>query len=222
MRRTPAFSRSSRPERRPRRGRSVDLERYRSFIDAWSRFVEASSRPEPTVLRVRTGRIRPDDLVSRLEEQGYRLRHLEGQPAFFEVEEGPRPVSFTLEHWLGLIYVQQASTGVAAPAWGPKPGERVLDLCAAPGGKATHAADLMEDRGTVVASEINEGRIRGLLGNVYRMGHPNMLVVSADGRDLPEDALFDRVLVDAPCSGEGTLRRRGGNRPTSRPPSWPT
>lgn len=119
----------------------------------------------------------------------------------------------TLEHWLGLLYVQQASTGVAAPAVGPVPGERVLDLCAAPGGKTTHMAELMGDRGCLVASEISESRIRGLLGNVYRLGHPNLLVVSGDGRDFPEGALFDRVLVDAPCSGEGTLRRRGGRPP---------
>jgi len=88
-----------------------------------------------------------------------------------------------------------------------------LDLCAAPGGKTTHTAELMQDRGTVVAAEINEGRIRGLLGNVYRLGHPNILVVSGDGREFPEEVLFDRVLVDAPCSGEGTLRRRGGRPP---------
>jgi NOL1/NOP2/sun family putative RNA methylase len=183
------------------------------FIPDWSEFVEASSRPEPTVIRARTGRIDPGELRERLEGQGYRLRPLEGMPAFFQIEDGPRPVSFTLEHWLGLIYVQQASTGVAAPALSPKAGERVLDLCAAPGGKTTHAADLMHDRGTLVAAEINEGRIRGLLGNVYRLGHPNILVVSGDGRDFPEEARFDRVLVDAPCSGEGTLRRRGGRPP---------
>lgn len=154
-----------------------------------------------------------DAVQARLEDQGYRLRPLQGMPAFFQVDEGPRPVSFTLEHWAGLLYVQQASTGVAAPALAPAPGERVLDLCAAPGGKTTHAADLMDDRGTLVAADVSEGRIRGLLGNVYRMGHPNIMVVSADGRDFPEDARFHRVLVDAPCSGEGTLRRRGGQPP---------
>jgi len=192
----------------------VSLDRYRAIIPAWSDFVETSERPEPTVVRVRTGRIAPEALVARLEAQGYRLHALEGMPAFFRVEGGARPVSFTLEHWLGLVYVQQASTGVAAPALGPRPGERVLDLCSAPGGKTTHAADLMGDRGALVASDVSEGRIRGLLGNVYRLGHPNILVVAGDGRDFPEEAAFDRVLVDAPCSGEGTLRRRGG-----RPPS---
>src|SRR5665811_2359827 len=71
----------------------------------------------------------------------------------------------------------------------------------------------IRDRGTLVASDVSEGRIRGLLGNVYRLGHPNIMVVSADGRDFPEEAHFDRVLVDAPCSGEGTLRRSGGQPP---------
>ncbi|MCG6989963.1 MAG: RsmB/NOP family class I SAM-dependent RNA methyltransferase [Gemmatimonadetes bacterium] len=191
----------------------MDLGRYRAVIPEWSRFLEAASRAEPTVFRVRTGRITPDALADRMRAQGYRLRALEGMPAFFQVEEGPRPVSLTLEHWLGLIYVQQASTGVAAPALAPRPGERVLDLCAAPGGKTTHATDLMDDRGCVVAADVSEGRLRGLLGNVYRLGHTGVFVVSGDGRDFPDGALFDRVLVDAPCSGEGTLRRRGGRPP---------
>jgi NOL1/NOP2/sun family putative RNA methylase len=134
-------------------------------------------------------------------------------PGFHRVEEGPMPLSATPEHWLGLVYVQQASTGVAAPQLGPRPGEQVLDLCAAPGGKTTHMADLMGDSGCLVASEISESRIRGLLGNVYRLGHTGVFVVAGDGRDFPEGACFDRVLLDAPCSGEGTLRRRGGHPP---------
>ena len=197
----------------PPRPRTVSVERYRSVIPDWPAFEEAVSRPEPNVFRVRTGRATVDEVLGRLAEQGYAVRALEGMPAFFEVVDGPRPVSMTLEHWAGLLYVQQASTGVAAPVLAPEPGERVLDLCAAPGGKTTHAADLMGDRGVVVASDPNEGRIRGLLGNIYRLGHPSIMVVSADGRDFPEEATFDRVLVDAPCSGEGTLRRRGGQPP---------
>ncbi len=165
------------------------------------------------MLRVRTGRISLPSLVERLEAQGFRLRPLVGQPSFLLVEEAPHPVSLTLEHWLGLFYVQQASTGVAAPALDPLAGERILDLCAAPGGKTTHMAELLRDTGCLVACEINEARIRGLLGNVYRLGHPNIVVIAADGRNVPEGAVFDRVLVDAPCSGEGTLRRRGGRAP---------
>lgn len=183
-------------------------------MDDWPAFLRASARAEPTVFRVREGRIASAELVDRLEAQGFAVRALDGMQSFFQVEDGPRPVSFTLEHWLGLIYVQQASTGVAAPQLGPGAGEQILDLCAAPGGKTAHVAELMGESGTLVAAEVNEGRIRGLLGNVYRLGYTNVLVVAADGRHFPDEASFDRVLVDAPCSGEGTLRRRGG-----RPPS---
>jgi len=191
----------------------VDLERYRSIIPDWSAFSEAAARPEPTVFRVRGGPAEEDSVVRRLTAKGFRTRSLEGLPGFHQVEGGPCPLSRTVEHWLGLVYVQQASTGVAAPELGSRPGERVLDLCSAPGGKTTHMADLMEDRGCLVASEISESRIRGLLGNVYRLGHTGVFVVAGDGRAFPEGALFDRVLLDAPCSGEGTLRRRGGQAP---------
>jgi NOL1/NOP2/sun family putative RNA methylase len=151
--------------------------------------------------------------VARLERQGFQLEPVAELPAFYRVLQEPHPVSMTLEHWAGLVYVQQASTGVAPPELGARPGERVLDLCSAPGGKATHLAELMDDRGCLVASEIDERRIRGLLGNVYRLGHPNVVAVACDGRKFPEGPLFDRVLVDAPCSGEGTLRRRSGDVP---------
>lgn len=191
----------------------MTLDRYRSFIGDWPAFTAAAGREEPTVFRIRTGRIPEEELLDRLGARGFRTRSVDGLPGFHQVEDGPVPLSMTPEHWLGLVYVQQASTGVAAPALAPGPGERVLDLCSAPGGKTLHMAELMEDTGCIVANEISEGRIRGLLGNVYRLGHPGILVVAADGRELPEEALFDRVLVDAPCSGEGTLRRRGGEPP---------
>ena len=196
-----------------RRDRTIDLSRYREIIDDWEAFQAAAARPEPTVFRMRVGRVEESALLSRLHAQGFSTRSLAGMPGFHQVEDEPFPVSMTLEHWNGLIYVQQASTGVAAPALGAEPGERILDLCAAPGGKTSHLAELMEDRGCLVASEISESRIRGLLGNMYRLGHTNVLAVAGDGRHFPEGALFDRVLVDAPCSGEGTLRRRGGRTP---------
>ena len=192
---------------------SVDLTRYRGIVPDWTKFMDAASRPEPTVFRVRAARLTPDEVLGRLEREGFVLRPLEGQPMFYAVEDGPGPVSTTLEHWLGLLYVQQASTGVAPPLLGAQPGERVLDLCAAPGGKTMHLAELMGGQGCVVASEVDERRIRGLLGNVYRLGHLNVVVVASDGRTFPEEAKFDRVLVDAPCSGEGTLRRRSGTAP---------
>jgi NOL1/NOP2/sun family putative RNA methylase len=211
--RTPAFRTDGGASagKRARRTRArVELARYQRIIPEWARFLEVASTPEPTVFRVREGRVGEGELLARLDDQGFRVRPVEGLPSFFRVDEGPRPISHTLEHWSGHLYVQQASTGVAAPSLGPKSGERVLDLCASPGGKATHLAELMRDTGCLVASEVDERRVRGLLGNFYRLCVPNALVVAGDGRAFPEGALFDRVLVDAPCTGEGTLRRRSG------------
>jgi len=186
------------------------LERYRAIIPDWEGFQDTILRRDPPTLRVRTGRISTAVLKDRLQAQGFVLAEVEGLPDFFRVIDGPHTVADTLENWLGLFYIQQASTGVAVPLLAPRPGERVLDLCAAPGGKTTHASDLMQDRGCIVAIDRNEDRIRALLGNMYRTAHPNVLVLAGDGTSLPDGALFDRVLVDAPCSAEGTLRRKHG------------
>lgn len=202
-----------RRRRRASRSREVDLSRYASIMDDWEAFSAAAVRPEPTVFRVTRHRIDEAALIGRLAARGFRTRSLDGQPGLHEVVDGPGPLSATPEHWLGLVYVQQASTAVAAPALGVRPGDRVLDMCAAPGGKTTHLSELMEGRGCLVANEISEPRIRGLLGNLYRLGHTNVIVTSGDAREAPEGALFDHILLDAPCSGEGTLRRRGGKPP---------
>jgi NOL1/NOP2/fmu family ribosome biogenesis protein/precorrin-6B methylase 2 len=91
----------------------------------------------------------------------------------------------------------------------PQPGDRVLDLCAAPGGKSTQLGDMLEGQGLLVANEINPKRARILSRNIERMGIPNALVLNMHPRDLesrfPE--FFDKILVDAPCSGEGMFRK---------------
>jgi len=188
----------------------VNIERYRSIIPDWDRFVETIERPEPTTLRVCTRRVDPAEVTARLEADGFGLEPVDGLEDVFRVVERPRLASDTVLHWHGLYYIQQASTAVVAPVLDPAPGARVLDLCAAPGGKTTHLADRMGGRGCLVAVEVNENRVRALLGNLYRTAHTNVLVVSGDGRSLPDAALFDHVLTDVPCSAEGTLRKRGG------------
>jgi NOL1/NOP2/fmu family ribosome biogenesis protein/precorrin-6B methylase 2 len=96
----------------------------------------------------------------------------------------------------------------------PQPGERVLDLCAAPGGKTTQIAGRMGGRGLLVCSEIHPARARILSGNVERMGISNALVLNEHPARLAErfPGFFDRVLVDAPCSGEGMFRRHPETR----------
>ena len=190
------------------------IEALREVIDDWDAFQEALTQPDPTVIRTNLLRISRDQLAERLAKRGFPTRPLEGMPAFLEVtDQAPGPISDSLEHWSGLFYMQQSATGLAAPILDPQPGETVLDLCAAPGGKTTHLAEHMAGEGTLVCADINEGRIRALLGNIYRMGHTNIMVVAADSRSFPTGPTFDRVMVDVPCSAQGTLRKRMGKMP---------
>ena len=101
----------------------MGIERYQGVVPRWESFLHSSRSQEPVTLRVHTGRIAPDVLAARLESLGFRLEPLQGLPGFLRVLEQPYPVSRTLEHWLGLCYLQQAVTGVAPLALGVKPGE---------------------------------------------------------------------------------------------------
>ncbi len=109
----------------------------------------------------------------------------------------------------GAFMPQSRAAMVVAHAVDPQPGDRVLDLCAAPGGKTTHMAALMRATGEIVAVERHAGRARSLERTAARMGAANVAVAVADaGRPLPRPGGYDRVLVDPPCSGLGTLHSR--------------
>jgi 16S rRNA (cytosine967-C5)-methyltransferase len=126
-------------------------------------------------------------------------------PAALTVERIP-------EEWLerGWAWPQSRGSQLAGVAVGAEPGERILDLCAAPGGKTTQLAEIAAE---VVAVELHEGRARELAANAERLGLANVRVVNADALALPPDLTgFDRVLVDAPCSGLGVLASRPDQR----------
>jgi 16S rRNA (cytosine967-C5)-methyltransferase len=106
----------------------------------------------------------------------------------------------------GAFTPQSRASQLVAATLAPRPGERVLDLCAAPGGKTTHLAALMEGRGEVVAVERHAGRARALRATCERIRATNVSVVTADAKAFEGEQRFDRVLLDPPCSGLGTLR----------------
>lgn len=112
-------------------------------------------------------------------------------------------------HDAGVYYLQEASAMAPVVLLDPRPGERILDLCAAPGGKTTQIAGKMEGRGLLLCNEIHPKRARILSQNVERMGVPNALVLNEAPTALADrfPGFFDRVLVDAPCSGEGMFRK---------------
>jgi NOL1/NOP2/sun family putative RNA methylase len=112
-------------------------------------------------------------------------------------------------HEAGLYYLQEPSAMAPAALLHPQPGDRVLDLCAAPGGKSTQLADYLSGEGLLVSNEINPKRAKILSRNIERMGIHNALVLNMHPRDLEDRfvGFFDKIMVDAPCSGEGMFRK---------------
>jgi 16S rRNA (cytosine967-C5)-methyltransferase len=108
----------------------------------------------------------------------------------------------------GALMPQARGSAVVARVLAPQPGERVLDLCAAPGAKTTHLAALMGGEGELIAVEVHPGRARALEETCRQMGAENARVVQVDAREFSDAQAFDRVLVDPPCSGLGTLQAR--------------
>lgn len=132
------------------------------------------------------------------------------EPDGFLVTDDSRPGSHPY-HAAGLYYLQEPSAMVVGGLVDAQPGELVLDLAAAPGGKATHLAAAMQGRGLLVANDVHTGRARLLAENLERWGAANTLITSAEPEHLAAQfgPIFDRVLVDAPCSGEGMFRKSG-------------
>ena len=119
------------------------------------------------------------------------------------------PAGATVWHEAGAFYIQEPSAMIPAAVLRARPGEKILDLCAAPGGKATQIGTDLQGKGLLIANEPVPKRARILSGNIERMGIPNAAVVSADPRKLAAkwEEAFDGVLADAPCSGEGMFRK---------------
>lgn len=115
----------------------------------------------------------------------------------------------TVAHQSGAVYSQEPSAMYVGEVAAPKPGERVLDLCAAPGGKTTHVGSYMANLGLLIANEIDHKRSKVLMESVERFGLTNTIVTNSTpeiiAKQLPN--FFDRILVDAPCSGEGMFRK---------------
>jgi len=180
------------------------------------KFFEISYTKTPTSIRVNTLKISVDDLKKRLEDYGWKIRQpFEEFPEVMVIESklNPGEIGKTKEHLMGYYYVQEISSMLPMLALQPKPGEIILDLCASPGSKTTQAAAMMNNEGTIIANELNMGRIGILNSNLERCGVMNTIVTRKEGGALCNRFLkksqmrFDKILVDAPCSGEGTLRK---------------
>ncbi|HET7225070.1 MAG TPA: 16S rRNA (cytosine(967)-C(5))-methyltransferase RsmB [Candidatus Eisenbacteria bacterium] len=171
----------------------------------------ADNRAVPVGLRVNRLRGTRAELIEKLAAEGVTATPATLSPDLVWIEGHHAPGALAAFKQ-GLCTVQDESEALVARLVAPQPHERVLDLCAAPGGKCTHLAELMDDEGEVWAMERAEPRVASLQANVDRLGTHAVHVVQGDGRSYTFPMPFDRVLVDAPCSGLGVLGRRADAR----------
>ncbi|MFD2704855.1 16S rRNA (cytosine(967)-C(5))-methyltransferase RsmB [Salibacterium lacus] len=171
----------------------------------------AHANLESPVLTIRVNRVKinREELKQQLSEEGCRVEDGNISPDALLVQEGN--VFQTEAFKEGLFTVQDESSMLAAALLGPEPGMSVLDTCAAPGGKTTYAAEQMNDGGRVRAHDLHEKKIRLITEQAERLGLSSIQAFALDARNLQQQydqESFDRVLVDAPCSGLGVIRKK--------------
>ncbi len=170
-------------------------------------FADANNEPPPTAFRVVTNRAREADVVQRLRESGAVVEPSTLAESAWRITGAGNLLTELAGR--GEIYFQDEASQLVAFALGAGPGERVLDLCAAPGSKASQIADAAGDAGQVIAADLHIHRLHVVQQTAQLHGLSSIHCVQLDGT-LPfpfQSQAFDRVLVDAPCSGTGTLRR---------------
>ena len=191
--------------------------------------------PPVKSIRCNTLKISPEELKKKLEDKGWKIKQpwknypevmiVEGKTISHEqklkggFDKGklgalyPGELGRALGHLLGYYYIQELASMLPVIALQPKENETILDLCSAPGSKTTQLASEMKNSGTIIANEVSLGRIKILASNLERCGVTNTIITKKDGvafcnrmKKYQSEMKMDKILVDAPCSGEGTLR----------------
>ncbi|MDO8056433.1 MAG: RsmB/NOP family class I SAM-dependent RNA methyltransferase [Candidatus Hermodarchaeota archaeon] len=183
------------------------VERYLQLFGADTEaFLIGNDTPLPKTLRVNTLVTSPKELVSRLNQKGVELEPVEGLPYAFRILQSPIPMGATTEYLQGWYLLQSPASMWAVEGLGPSADSVVIDMCAAPGGKTTLIAQLMNNKNVLLATDINRHRTRSLRSNLSRMQVENTLVMRTDATQLPDLGLqANTVLLDAPCTGEGLI-----------------
>lgn len=187
------------------------------WLQRWGRekvcfLLDWNNTAPPVFVRVNTLKSTPENLAQQFEREGvlFTPRGFDWTPGglVFELRSHP-PLASLPSFRGGMFYVQDPSTLLAVRELNPQPGETILDLCAAPGGKATMIAQVMANRGTVIAHDVEPRRLRLISENCERLGATCVKPVSTTELEaLVPVQQFDRILIDAPCSNTGVMRRR--------------
>ena len=172
-------------------------------------FFEANETPRPIVIRTNTLRTHRRELAQSLINRGVQLEPVgKWSKVGLQIFDAQVPLGATPEYLAGHYILQAASSFLPVMALAPQENERVLDMAAAPGGKTTHLAALMKNTGCIFANDASKERSKGLIGNIHRLGVRNAIVCNYSALEFPKVmGGFDRVLLDAPCSGTGVIAK---------------
>jgi NOL1/NOP2/sun family putative RNA methylase len=191
------------------------IERMKKLLGKdFESYMEILKKEPVKSIRCNTIKISSEDLKKRLEEKGWEIKiPFKDYPEIMIItsELKPGEVGRSIEHLLGYFYMQEIASMLPPLILNPKKDESVLDICASPGSKTTQMAAMMENQGLLVANEVKFGRIKILAANTERCGVMNLIITRRDGIALcnqfkKNKIFFDKILLDAPCSGEGTIR----------------
>ena len=177
------------------------VERYRGLTD-FGDFKEAINKPARKSIRVNTLKISVSELKNRVAG----LTQVPWCKEGFYIERKEIAVGNLKEHFLGYFYVQEAASMIPAIILDPAENDLILDMSAAPGSKTTQIGAMMRNKGAIIANDIKWDRIKALSMNLQRCGVLNTVITIYKGEKFPE-IKFDKILLDAPCSGTGTLQK---------------
>jgi len=182
------------------------IERYSQLTD-WDLFKEYSLSFLRRSIRVNTLLGSVAEVQKSIEAKGWILELIPWcQEGFWISHPQRRDVGNLLEHHLGKIYVQEAASMIPPLVLQPQPGDIILDLCASPGSKTTQMGAMMQNKGLIIANDYKGLRLQSLGLNVQRSGLTNTVITLMHGKRFHKFQ-FDKILVDAPCSGTGTIRK---------------
>lgn len=179
----------------------------------FEKFEQIVHIPPKNFIRCNTLKTSSEELVKRLKQKWNISQPFQNYPEIILIDQdlNPGELGNAIEHILGYYYIQEISSMLPVLALDPKPNELLLDLFASPGSKTTQIAARMQNQGTILANDFKLDRIKILATNLERCGVTNTIVSRKDAIALcsaisKSNLKFDKILLDAPCSGEGTLR----------------
>jgi len=179
--------------------------------EATEKLLLENNRPALLTIRTNTLKTTRAALRAALEAEGVEVSETTSSPVGLDILSSPQWLRTLQAYRDGWFMVQDQAAQLISPLLTPQPGETIMDACAAPGGKATHLAELMQGQGTVAALELDASRIVKIRENSRRLGTTIISPMQGDASKY-HAGVFDRVLIDAPCSGLGVLRRHPDGR----------